>query len=1363
MTIIADKINFLWLDVETTGLDPVRNDIIQMACIPVVNGTEDTKHFNEFCQPFDWKTVDDKALSINNISRDQLYKAQAPSVMVDHFIAYCKQYGVKFTIAGYNAEFDRNFLSNLFKKCSLEKEFNEIFTADLRDTYKRIKSIKAQLPTANVKLATLCAHFNIAIKAHDALSDISATMKLDKIISDMLGDEDISSYITEHKVDSSLQLKEPVQLHMHSKYSFTDSLSSVSEIVEWCIKTGTPGFSVVDHGNAASLFEMTKIPDIIKSINKKTKSNHASDIVQGIPGTGLYIKHNESYFYLNAWAISNTGYKNIVKLASEGWTSRITISQQEFPVLSLEQVFAKKDGIVFGVPGINGPFTDLIVKKNISGIKDLLLLLNDNLDIRLELAAIDVFKYFDSNLGFMSYGIEGANMQKAINKMYWILANTFNIKCIPVSDSHYLDHKDKVIHDCVSRNAYKDQRHFLESRHQLNSNEIYTILQSHLGNKMSIKDYLVLVNNTYDIATLAQSVNIKHDFHLPKIEISQAIKDRESNYDNQTYMHTLQKIKEHGRWNNSPEYVERFKKEIDVIMKNETLNFLPYFLVYEDVCTFARSCDLLQGIARGSAGGSLLSYYLKIIHIDPVASKLPFERFLSHARIRTGSFPDIDLDIADRARPMVMKFLQEKYKLGFAQVSTFQKVKTKNAIKDAMATLYGRNRNDFEVKTICDLIPDSPQGLEEWDFLYGYVDQEGIAHKGQIESNEMLNNFFQQRPEIEDMVKRLIGSIRSYSRHASAFVISTIDLADGRVPTMIMTDKDLGDILVTQFDAPMVEKSGLVKADILGLKTLTMTSDCIKLIKSNHNVDFMEEVKGVPLVYRLPDEDERVFSDFYRRDTDSSFQFNSGVIKKVVADFTPTKKEHLSIMTALMRPGAMDAQMDIGTVKNRVQIQKTNEHVEYLMSAADFYISVRKGSNEAFYIHPDLAPILESTYGVIVYQEQVMQILVEICGYSLEETDTIRSAIAKKKHEVIMEAFKRIRESTAQRGWSEAQANALCQQIQAFSRYSFNKSHSHAYAELGYITMYLKQYYPLEWWCGVLNNEDDADKIRSYIVKLADKVSPPSLTNPSKLWSINNGKLIAPISAIKGIGPSVVDELVAKGPFQNIEDYIERVNHSKANIGAMSAFIKSRAADDMMDHSIVDYIERRIAFMNKYTSLRKSKTTFKPEMFTMNYLSIFLNERELNGAFNKSLLSSPDLTNILLSKWPGLRKTGSKLIPLALGRYNAETQNDDSTYIVPDIKSAEMMLSSGSDKEFGLIGLFQESSFASGISKKSGKPWQRLSVTVSDGYNTMECTWWDRTKPLRFEKNSVIFLRGIFKPGWRTPVSMQIKEIERVE
>lgn len=1361
MTIITDKINYLWLDVETTGLDPVKNDVIQLAAIPVINGQRQDITFNEYCQPFDWNTVDDGALRVNNITREQLATFQSPTQMIAKLVKFAKQFNVKFTIAGYNVQFDKDFLASAFKKADLESEFTAIFNSDIRDTYKKAKKLKSQLNTQNLKLGTLCKHFDIEINAHDALSDISGTMDLDKILSEMLGDVEIHDHIIEHVVDDSISFREPVQLHCHSKYSHTDSITDIRDMIEWCIKTGTPGFSFVDHGMAASLHEMIRVPDIIKSINKSNGTSYEANAVTPIPGVGLHIEHNGQRFYLNAWAINNTGYKNLIKLASEGWANRCEISKVEFPLLALEQVFARKDGIIFGIPGVNGPMTQLLVEKRVAEIENLILNLKANLDIRLELASIDVYKYYDSDIGFMSYNVKGGNIQRAINRLYFLLSKKHNIKCVPVTDSHYIDPADKTVQECISKNSFKDHRYFSESRHQLRANEMYTILKSHLEDHLNEDIFNSMIDNTYEIAELASTIEIKYDYHLPKIDIPESIAAKTSDYDMQTYYLTMQKIKEHGRWNDSPEYVERFKKEIDVVMKNETLNFLPYFLVYEDICAFARSSGLLQNIARGSAGGSLLSYYLKIIHVDPVAADLPFERFLSHARIRAGSFPDIDLDIADRARPLVMAYLQEKYRLGFAQMATFSKMKTKNAIKDAMAALYGRNRNDPEVKAICATIPDSPQGIDEYDFLYGYTDSEGEEHQGQVQSNEMLANFFAQRPEIESMVKKLIGTIRGWSRHASAFVISTVDLADGRVPTMVMSDKDLGDILVTQYDAPMVEKSGLVKADILGLKTLTMVSDCVKLIKDMHGVDLLEEERGVPLIYRLPDEDKAVFTDFYRRDTDSSFQFNSDVIKNSVSDFTPTKKEHLSIMTALMRPGAMDAQMDF-VRKDSNSTELGQEGRKETLSAAKFYISVRKGDNDPYFIHSDLKPILEDTYGVIVYQEQVMAILVQLCGYSLEETDSIRSAIAKKKQEVIMAAFERIRLETAKRGWTEEQSNALCQQILAFSRYSFNKSHSYAYAELGYITMYLKHYYPLEWWCSVLNTEDKEDRIRKYIAKLSEKITAPSLKHPSKLWAIKNGKIAAPVSSIKGIGPKVVDELVAKGPFVDLPDYIEKINHSKVNIGSMSALIKSRAADDMMDESIEDYIERRKTFMDTYVSLRKSKTAFKPEMYEMDPLSIFLDERELSESFNRNLLSSEEIQDIIIARWPGVRKTGNKAFPLVMGGLSDDSE---PTYIASDLRTVEELFANGKlrDRKIAMIGLYDRSETASGISKKSGRPWKKLGVFVSDGFGTLECTMWDRDKPLRYKQNSIVYVYGDIKSGWKSPISMVLSDVQEVQ
>lgn len=1353
-----NTVNYLWLDGETTGLDPLRNDIVQLACIPVCAGQRMPLSFNQYCQPIDYGAVDPEALAINGLTIDFLKKQQTPEAMVNNLVLFAKQFNCKFIIAGYNVGFDRDFIASLFKKVGREADFLALFTGDIRDTMRRAKKLKTQLPTPNIKLATLATHFNIPINAHDALSDIEATMQVDKILSDMLGETEV--FVMEDHTLLDVSFPEPAQLHVHSMFSHTDSLNSIKEWAIWAHDNNVPGFSTVDHGNAASVFDIMNIPAIFKKENESRAKNGVpllTNKVVGIPGTGLNVKYGENLFYLSAWAQNSQGYNNLVKLASVGWENRIDVSDIEFPVVSLEDVILRKDGIVFGVPGINGPITQMLMSRQLSEAFEFLNMLHENLDIRLELAALDAYKYYDSAIGFRGYNITGGNIQKHINIFYSMVAKKLGAKVIPVSDAHFINQEDKIVQDCVSRNSYKDGRYFFESRHVTRAQEMYSVLKAHLGDKLTESDFSEMIQNTHDIMTAASAIKIKHDFHLPKIDIPADIEAQYSNYNEQTYQFMMRKIKEHGRWNDDPIYIKRFESEVDVIMRNDTLNFLPYFLVYEDVCSYARSSGLMQGIARGSAGGSLLSYYLKIIHVDPVQYGLPFERFLSHARIRAGSFPDIDLDIAKRARPLVMKYLQEKYKLGFAQIATFSKMKTKKAIKDAMFSLYGRGGKDPEIVAVCNEIDDSPQGVDEFDFLYGYTDKEGEEHEGEVDKKPILANFFKQRPEVKEMVDKLIGAIAGWSRHASGFVIATVDLADGRVPTMMFSDKELGEIMVTQFDSTMVEKSGLIKADILGINTLNMVSDCMDLVMQNHKIDFREEQKGVPYIYRLPDRDEGVFSDFYRKDTDSTFQFNTDVIKGAAPEFAPLCREDLSLMTALYRPGAMDAMVE-GVIKNKFEVK--NPDKKQIMTATDKYVGVRNGRYEADYVHEDLKPYLEDTLGIIVYQEQVMAILVGLCGYTLEETDIIRSAIAKKKHEVIMATFDRIRQETAKRGWESHQADILCNTIMAFSRYSFNRSHSWAYAELGYITLFMKHHYKLEWWTAVLNNEENNDKIKKYIAYLGETVVAPSLRNPTQVFAIQNGKIVAPVSAVKSVGPAVVNELITKGPFNSLEDYVERVNHSRVNIGSMSALIKARAADSLMDQSIENYIERRKAFQNKYVSLRKSKTAFKDDMFELDPITVFLQEKEYNSSFNRHLLSDPEIGKILQGRWPALETTTSKAIPFKM--VSAEEDRDD-TYILGSIKTAENSLKNKVEKNFGMILLYEGSSYKSGVSKKSGRIWHKVSLTLSDGYNTLEAVKWDAKKAFGWPKDTIVYVTGELKEGWRTSVSINIDEIDKVE
>lgn len=921
--------NFLWIDVETTGRFADKHDIIQLACIPIINGKREI-HFNEFCAPVSPDLVEQGAIDVHGISLKKMMTFQAQSEMLDKFIDYLKTFDAKFIIAGFNVSFDKRFLSSTFTKNGKENEFFQFFELQVHDTYSRAQSVKKLIGSENLKLATLAKHYNININAHEALSDIDATIEVDKQIGKLLKEEEFIVEEIKEEIIILTKFKEPAQLHLHSMYGMVESVPDVDDWAKWCLDNDIPGFSVVDHGTAAAMYGITKIA----SKQDKNKNPKFPGII-GIPGMGLYLSFDldsTQLYPVNAWAISTEGYFNLMKLASVGYDNVIEVDGIARPRLTPEQFTPYMEGVVFGTGDVYGVVGEYIAEGNAEraerSFNKYVKLFGDKLYV--EFIPVSIRVTFSSKKGFQPIKkndlVQNGDLNQAYNRFLSLMVDKHKLKCLATSGAHFISKDDKLIQDCISRNSYKSGKCYNESYHAKKANELYTELKHQLGDWLSEEKFVGWIDNSLFILEQAKSIVINHDFHLPKVEIPEHIKQKTDDYNKQTFLLTLEKCMQHGRWNTDPVYIERFKKEIDVIMKNDTLNFLPYFLMYEDICSFARSQDILQNIGRGSAGGSLLSYYLKIIHIDPIDKDLPFERFLSHARIRAGSFPDIDADFGDR-RPIIV-YLENKYNLGFAQVCTFQKMKTKNAIKDAMFALYGTNREEPNLKAICELIPDSQQGIDEYDFLYGHLDKEGEYHPGVVEIYPEVEKFFEMYPAVELLVKRLIGVIRSVGRHPSAYVISTIDLAIERVPTMKMFDKNANEnVTVTQFEASMCEGSGLVKADILGVTTIDAVSECIRLIMENTGVDFMEEDdKGVASIYRLP-EDKSVYRDFYNKDTDSSFQFNTGVVKSNIQKIRPQNREELSETTALLRPGAMDATVSFKAVTM----------VEYDNGDMDFY------------------------------------------------------------------------------------------------------------------------------------------------------------------------------------------------------------------------------------------------------------------------------------------------------------------------------------------------------------------------------------------------------------------------------------------
>lgn len=1678
-----------FIDVETTGRFADKHDIVQLACIPVVNGKRQ-QPFNEFCQPKNWDTIEEEAIRVHGISRQRMKTFQTQEQMLDNFIKYLKQFNVKFVIAGFNVNFDKQFLSKLFNSQGKATDFFTFFDISIHDTLARARSLKGKIKTENNKLETLAKYWGIEIQAHDAISDISATIEVDNQIGKLLGETFVEA--EERQKVHVPEFKEMAHLHLHSMYDMVESVPYPKDWLKWAESVNAYGYGIVDHGSAISM-------SVVNDLNKDSAT-------RGVPGVGLILQIEEYKVDINVWAINNEGYFNAMHLSSIGYDGANEINGVKRSVVTLEALKDHSDGLVFGIGDAANYLGQILIEKGKSEVLRIIKLVNDSLDnVHLEFCPVDVRYTYSNKLGFqpitISKDIVNGNLSKSINLVLAEASDKFGMKCLGVSKANFIPKSDKLLQDIIAKNSYADGKCYQESYHALTTTEIYEGLKYHLGDWLTEDKFKQWIQNSIDIVDSSKDLHVSFDYHLPKVDVPEHIVSKTDDYNKQTYYLLVEKCRQHGRWNNDPVYVERFKKEIDVIMMNKELNFIPYFLFYEDISSYARSKGILQNIGRGSAGGCLISYYLKIIHIDPVATNLPFERFLSHARINGGSFPDIDSDFGDRTE--IIRYIHQKYGDGFAQICTFLKMKTKNAIKDAMWALYGKNRRDPDIEAVCELIPDSPQGVDEEAFLYGFTNKEGEYTPGLIETDERIAAFFKQFTQVEKMVKRLIKLVRGWGRHPSAFVVSTLDLSKSRIPTMKMFDKHLNDFInVTQVDAPMVEAHGLVKADILGVTTIQMVSDCIDLIRERTGKDYLQEDdKGLAEIYRLP-EDPSVYKDFYNKKTDSSFQFNTNLIKMYIRQFAPTKKEDLASITALCRPGALDAPfMDT--------------------TAAQFYFDVRSGNREIQFVHDDLKPILEETNGVFCvsgdsvvstqsgnkrivdvkvgdkvlthegryqnvsafydnglkkvvrvrlsqgedivctpdhkiltqfgwvqaskltrkhlvksfwtqkerfeigndadwligilladgnlkgssydiscssesdakkivevakaefgieggtveyrgtcwyanlrqingnngffnknykvnrikklckdlkihnlgckqkrlphsftlsmlagffdgdgcidnglirlanrdlaydlykafdsyripvsyfedgdvftvcvrdltrlplklkkktkstkgvklprnyiydfngvkrslgsrlcqhfrkskkdkpisynqcyeiigkalydgrhlkwssvlsvkeerdeirvyditvdndhsfvvggnvvhncYQEQVMRFLVDIAGYTLEESDQIRSAIAKKKKDKMLAAFDRIREATSKRGWTKEQADTICDQVLAFSRYSFNRSHSRCYGDLGYITMYLKKHHPLEWWTSVLNNTngksgDSEDKLRFFMHLIGDTVTPPSLQTPSENFVISGDKIVAPLSVLKKVGSKAVKELVEAGPFVDLEDYVKRVKHNKVNVGVFAAIVRGRAADCFIDSKTDDYSDGRLQLLNDYTVLRKSKP-FDETMQKVDALSVFLMERETNKCFNKALLSESLVVSSLIKNNEELELRSSKAVPMMYkGRYP----------VISNVRVAQLLLKEGHDRKMAMILLYEGSSHKSGISKKSGKPYEMVKVQSTDGCSEMEFVLWSAQKALKWPINSPFIVVGELTEDYRGRVTIKVDELSRL-
>ncbi len=564
--------------------------------------------------------------------------------------------------------------------------------------------------------------------------------------------------------------------------------------------------------------------------------------------------------------------------------------------------------------------------------------------------------------------------------------------------------------------------------------------------------------------------------------------------------------------------VERLKYELSVIEKT---GFAGYFLIVQDFVNWAKQNRIIVGPGRGSAGGSIVAYLTNVTNVDPLKHDLLFERFLNPERI---SMPDIDLDFADRRRDEVLKYVSEKYGQDHvAQIITFGTMAARAVIRDVGRAL---------------------------QYTYSYCDQLAKMVPMGMDLNDTLEKVdeFKQKYETDPMAKKLIdlgkkleGVARHASTHACGVVISADPLTDS-VPLQ-KPPKEGEEGIITQYEMHAIEDLGLLKMDFLGLKNLTIIEDTLARIYVLHN-NLKIDLDNIPY------DDQKTFKLLQDALTTSVFQLESDGMKRYLKELKPNKFDDITAMVALYRPGPMQFIPD--------------------------YIERKFGKQKIEYLHPKLEPILKDTYGICIYQEQLMKIAQEICGFTLGEADVLRKAVGKKIKDLLDAQETKFIDGAIKNGVSKKIAKELWQWVLPFASYGFNKSHSAAYATIAYQTAYLKAHYPIEFMASVLTSEKtDVERIAFLIDecgKMDVEVLPPNINESLKNFTVVVGKrqIRFGMLAIKNVGVNIIDAIVEErknDKFTSISDFIHRVKSKDLNKKSMEALIKAGAFDEFAERN----------------------------------------------------------------------------------------------------------------------------------------------------------------------------------------------------
>ncbi|HVV26163.1 MAG TPA: DNA polymerase III subunit alpha [Candidatus Saccharimonadales bacterium] len=954
------------------------------------------------------------------------------------------------------------------------------------------------------------------------------------------------------KANAKLKPSDYVHLHNHTQYSLLDGLTKVPDLINFVKKSGMESVAITDHGTMSGAIEFYKA----------AKANGVKPIIgmeTYIAARSLYDKEpgkDKPNYHLILLAMNQTGYQNLMALSTianlEGFYYR--------PRIDRELLAKHNEGLICLSGCASSEVGDQLRQGQYELAKETAQWYKQQFGDRYYLELQDHGHAKHSSMW---------DVQSAINDQLLKLSEELDIPCVVTCDAHYLKHEDQEAHEillCVQTGSFLSD----ENRMSLKDIELHVTEPKEVIERWG-KDHPEAITNT---KVIAKRCNL--DIELGKILIPKFPVPRGES--EKSYLHKLvwqglawryggvddqkaAKLSEAAAKKLlTKEMIERTEYELDTI---NSMGFNGYFLIVQDFIKWGKDQGIIFGPGRGSAAGSIVSYAIRITEIDPLKYGLMFERFLNPGRI---SMPDIDIDIQDTRRDEVIQYCVEKYgKERVANIVTFGRMAARNAVRDVSRVLQVPYA---EADRLAKMIPPPVQGRH---IPLAKSLKEDRDLKAEYNSNQTAKRVF-------DLAVQMEGTIRSHGVHAAGVVIAPEDIVC--YTPLEMAQKG---VIATQYSMGPIEELGLLKMDFLGLSNLTILNNALRIIRRVHD-------KQIELS-DIPNDDDKTFALFRAGDTTGVFQFESAGMKRYLRELKPTEFSDLVAMNALYRPGPL------------AEIPR--------------FIKGKNNPASITYLHQSLEPVLGETYGVITTQEQVIQLLQLVAGYTAGEADLVRKAIGKKKRDIMEAEEPRFIEGCIKKGLTKKDAQKLWAQIQPFADYSFNKAHATCYAQVAYWTAYLKANYPAAFMAALMTSDyDDNERLAIEITEckhMGLTVLPPDVNESFVEFAVVPGRteIRFGMAAIKNVGTGAVEEILRAreaGPFENLEDFLKRVNNSIVNRKTMESLIKAGAFDrfgrrDMLLHNL-DLI---MAFASR---LQKQANSGQTDLF---------------GAADESIIEKPRL------------------------------------------------------------------------------------------------------------------------------------------